>query len=100
MTVSASAATSTPASCSVSKRTGEHDSSEAHPQGTHLRSILRGYSAPTTGTGGYTVAGLAPGTDRVAFEPCTRGPYPLSYSKPLTVIGGGVTILNPTMAEV
>jgi YVTN family beta-propeller protein len=61
--------------------------------------VMRGYSAPTTASGGYEIAKLPPGIDRVAFQPCTTGPYPLTYSNPVTVTASGVTTVNHPMTQ-
>jgi glucose/arabinose dehydrogenase len=60
---------------------------------------LRGYSRASTATGSYTITGLPPGTDKIAFEECTTGPYPLTYSQPVTVISGGTVTLNKALTK-
>jgi YVTN family beta-propeller protein len=62
---------------------------------------LRAYStAPSNTFGPYTITGLPPGTDRVAFQPCTTGVYPLTYSQPVTVIPGGTVTVNQALTRI
>ena len=61
--------------------------------------ILRGYSTASTSAGRYTVSGLPPGTDRIAFQPCSSALYILSYSGPVTVVAAGTVTLDHLLPQ-